>query len=478
MVASTTAASIVMILGLAVTYILLPDGGSVAIYRTAAIGAALAIGLGLFLETRDVRSVVRTDFLIIAALFALTLLEFFFPQDAVEKMISAQSATRGVEALFLGFIGLIVGRSLVSQRRTVRRTNTMAVHWSATTLFRVYVLLFVVGFSHVFWSVGFDPVELINQMLRPRFSQPWSRGRLGGWTELWGELAKLAIYMVPAFAGAVLAKPFRFTLSQKIIVTSGLLLTLFFGFSSGTRNIFCIYILIFVVSYILLKPNISWKRLAAISCIAAVLLLASSYYMLQFRTVGLEGYIENSSSHKHGYRQETLFIDNNLPVISRLTEVFPDRADYLGWEQVSFALFRPVPRALWPSKPEKVSISAEDALGERGLTLSSTFVGEAYMMGGYLGVVGMGVLLGWLAGWWNRFGASLHSNAHVILYASGFFAAALSMRSTVWLTTAMLPTLAIWLYLKYGGRRRRNSCCEACRVLKVQLSAPPRRLPV
>ena len=61
MIHPTAAASVVMIVGLAITYLLLPDGGSVAIYRTAAIGAALVIGVGIFLEAQRVRSLVRTD---------------------------------------------------------------------------------------------------------------------------------------------------------------------------------------------------------------------------------------------------------------------------------------------------------------------------------------------------------------------------------------------------------------------------------
>src|SRR5262249_33693861 len=130
---------------------------------------------------------------------------------------------------------------------------------------------------------------------------------------------------------------------------------------------------------------------------------------------------------------------------------------YLGLEFASFAILHPVPRALWPSKPQGLSVSAEDALGVsqnpglRGLTVATTFVGEAYMMGGYTAVLMVGLLLGWLASWWNRFGLDLRSNASVVLYASGFFAAVLSMRSLVFTTTAMLPTIAIWLYAK---RRR------------------------
>src|SRR5262249_51822404 len=138
--------------------------GSVAIYRIAAIGAALAISLGIFLEVQRVRSVIRTDLVMIVALFGLTLVEFFFPQEAVEKLVSAHSATRGVEALFLGFCGLIIGRHFAFRPRPVV-ASAMSVRWSPTTLFRIYVALLFVGYLNMLWAVGFDPIELVNQML-------------------------------------------------------------------------------------------------------------------------------------------------------------------------------------------------------------------------------------------------------------------------------------------------------------------------
>ena len=128
---STAGTSVIMCAGLAITYLLLPEGGPVAIYRTAAIGAALAIGLGIFLEARGVRSLVRTDLVMIVALFGLTLVEFFFPQKEVEEMVTAQSAIHGVEALFIGFSGLIIGRNFVSRRPPLVSSRGL-VQWSSS----------------------------------------------------------------------------------------------------------------------------------------------------------------------------------------------------------------------------------------------------------------------------------------------------------------------------------------------------------
>jgi len=71
-----------MCAGLAMTYILLPADTSTDVYRVAAFGAAIAIGSGVLLEAQGgVRGLMRTDLLMLVALFGLTLVEFFFPQD-------------------------------------------------------------------------------------------------------------------------------------------------------------------------------------------------------------------------------------------------------------------------------------------------------------------------------------------------------------------------------------------------------------
>ena len=467
---STASASVVMCVGLATTYLLLPDEGSIAIYRTAAIGAALAIGLGIFLEARGARSLIRTDFVMLVALFGLTLVEFFFPQEELEQMVMAQSATQGIAALFLGFCGLIIGRNFAKSRPAV--ASPVLVPWTPASLFRIYVALLFLGYLNMLIAVGFDPVELVTQMLRPRFSQPWQRGTLGGWSDLLGELSGSLLYLVPGIAGSVLAKPSRFPIWQNMVVILGLLFTLFYGFSCGTRNVFCVYLIIFITSYILLSRNITWKRIAVLSSVSALILLLAAYYMLQFRTVGLEGYVVGEGEGQ-GWRKETLFVDNNLPVISWLTDIFPNRIDYLGTELASFAILHPIPRALWPTKPEGLSVSTADALGATGVIVTSTFVGEAYMMGGYPVILLVGLLFGWLAGWWNRFGLDLRSNTNVVLYASGFFAATISMRSILWTTTAMLPTFAIWLYAKRHKPRMQPSVGQPMSRRPPDLSSRP-----
>jgi oligosaccharide repeat unit polymerase len=240
----------------------------------------------------------------------------------------------------------------------------------------------------------------------------------------------------------VFARREDYTTSQKLVVCAILALTLFYGFSGGTRSIFITYLLTFASGYLLFKRNLKIWQVAGYGAVFIFLTLIAVYFMLEFRTVGLANY---SVAER---KSETLFVDNNIIVISRLTDVFPEKEGYLGGEIPYNALIRPIPRAIWPGKPEGLSLGIEEALGAEGLTLAATFIGESYMSGGFLGVVIASVLLGAIAGWWNRMGHDLESDFNLLLYVSGFFAAALSMRSILQVVPALLPTLALWIYGK------------------------------
>jgi len=140
--------------------------------------------------------------------------------------------------------------------------------------------------------------------------------------------------------------------------------------------------------------------------------------------------------------ERTFYVDYNLYVISRIVDTFPRKHDYLGMEIPILAIIRPVPRALWPNKPEGMSYPIEDVVNADGWTVAATFIGEAYMSGGFLAVFLIGCSLGALSAGWNMLASPRNSEFGVLIYASGFFAAAIAMRSVLVLTTALLPSIA------------------------------------
>jgi len=395
-----------------------------------------------------VRALIRTDNLMLWVLYGLTLLEFLFPQLEVNGAVGSEAAARGTNAVMLGFFGLVVGRHLISKRPSLNRP----LEFAPGHLFALFMLAFLIGYLHIFIAVDFNPVEMIEQMSLPRFSQSWGRGKIGGAYSLLYEL-NLLIYLLPPAAGLIFARARQFSILQKAIVGVILGLTFYYAFAMGTRNVLGTYVIAMLGAYFLSKPDLKLKQVLMIGVPIAAALLFASTLMLEFRSTG--GVTALTSEARH---YDTLYIDHNIVNISNLTNVFPDAVGYLGLEIPYQTLIKPIPRAFWPGKPEGLSTGIEEALGvtDGVTTLSCTFVGEAYMAFGLIGVLIASLMFGAAAELWNRIGQDAGSSFSQILYASGFLCAAMAMRSMIVMAPYMLPTLALWLFGRFWLSRSRS----------------------
>ena len=247
-------------------------------------------------------------------------------------------------------------------------------------------------------------------------------------------------------AGLIFARAKQFSTFQKLVVSLILLLTFYYAFASGTRNVLGTYVISMFGAYALSRPDLKLKRLLTMGIPIAGVLLFASTLMLEFRSAG--GVLAIASEDRH---YDTLYIDHNIVNLSNLTTVFPDAVDFLGLEIPYQTIIKPIPRALWPGKPEGLSTGIEEALGvtDGVTTLSCTFIGEAYMAFGFMGVLIAGLMFGAGAALWNRVGQNAGSSFFQVLYASGFLCAAMAMRSMLVMVPFMLPTLALWLFGRY-----------------------------
>jgi hypothetical protein len=219
--------------------------------------------------------------------------------------------------------------------------------------------------------------------------------------------------------------------------------------------------------------------LSALCAGSAVFMVVGTYFMLEFRNVGFKNYV-NGQYEPPDPDQRTLFVDYNLYTICRLVEVFPSKRPYLGWEIPYQALIRPIPRAFWKEKPEGLSYTIEDAVGNPGGTVAASFAGEAYMAGGMAAVVIIALCLGALTGWWSHLASQRNSELGILIYASGFFATVISMRSVFWIITALLPTGAALIVCTFAAQilaaQARVVIERAARKTRVQ-RPPLRRQP-
>ncbi len=475
--------SMVALAGLAVTALLATGEQSSTLARNAAIGTLLSILVSAAFDLRlgGLRNLIRADLMAILSFFFLTLFEFLFPQPNFDSMTSARSAHGGVLCIMLGFAGLFLGRHLYHPRQQPF-SHTLTREIPTAWIITIFWMCFVVGYAHMAIAVDFKLYDIYLWWLEARFSQPWQRGRLGDWKALVVELG-LFIYLIPPLGGIILARRNRYGSMALFSVIVGLLITIFYGFTSGTRYIFAAYLVTFLIGYAFALPFAQRKELVLLYLGSALLMVGVSHVMLQFRGIGLRAYFESDYVPPPSAEEKTYFVDYNLQNISQVVDFFPKKADFLGWEIPYQALIRPIPRAVWSGKPEGLSKSIEDVLGVEGFTVSATFVGEAYMSGGYWAVAIIALGFGLISGWWSHLASTKNSELGILIYASAFFATVISMRSLFVFTTALLPTVAALIIGTYAVRML---TAQAQRLLALtlirtraqkRLNLPPRPVP-
>jgi hypothetical protein len=414
--------------------------------------AAINIGISFLVSAwfdsqKGLHNLLRTDLLCFVSIYSLTLAEFLFPQSIFDAMATTTETKLAIDIVLLGIGSMAVGRHLVAAKpMTSSWLNLTDI--SSQSVFRIFIISAFLAYIYMFLSVQFDPIALFQGLTGPRFTQPWGRGAFGDWKALLYELNLLS-YILPPLTGVILNRRANFSKVQLITIMIIFLFTLFTGFATGTRNIFIAYTLTFLMGYLITLP----KHTLINTMIPIILTMAISTYasthMLAFRGVGLQNYIMNKAYTRGS---QTLSIDYNLASLGKVANTLPRKHDFLGPEVLIWALIKPIPRALWPEKPKGLSVSIESIMGAEGYTVAATYLGESYMMSGMLGVIGMSVFFGAAAAWWNRMAMQKQSDYALLVFALGFFAAGLTMRSFFWLTTAILPVIALIVFRKFALR--------------------------
>lgn len=452
---ATPAGTLILLAGIFVASILSVSGETPSlIVRPAAISVGIALIISILFDSRNnLKNIFRTDVLCLVSLYYLTLAEFVFPQDEFDNMLNLQETAAGLNVVFVGLGAFAIGRHLVAFK-PIQSSWLNFGKVSNQLLFKVFILSAFLGFLYMLMSVNFNIFEMIDAMTGARFTQPWGRGRLGGWMSFITELS-LLLYLIPALTGIILNRRKSFPALQLIVVLFIFALTIFHGFAGGTRNVFIAYLAVFLAAYLLTLPRNNMRNTIIPILITFFVATYGSYHMLEFRTMGLRNYVENRVYATDSVR-DTLAVDHNLYALALIANTFPNKHNFVGSEILTWSLVKPIPRALWPGKPEGLSISIEEVLGAEGYTVSSTYLGEAYMMAGIAGVIGVSLFFGGLAAWWNRMMLQKQSDYAMVVYALGFFAGSITMRSMFWLTTAILPILALIALKQFGPRSLRQ----------------------
>jgi hypothetical protein len=428
----------VFLLGLALTYASLTGDTPSAVARYAAVGTGISLALSILIELHQRwGNLLRADIVGLFALYFLIFFEFLFPQPYFDVMVGTpEKIERGIDICLCAFAALSIGRHCVSQR--VRPWQFVDMEMPVSILLLLFWISVTLGYFHMLLAVDFNPIAMISHFLDPRFAVPWGRPTYGDARALLYELGA-TLYLVPPLAGLILGRGRIRSGPGVILVVLALLLTLFYGFANGTRNLIFAYVVTFMVSYFYASSASKWK-IITMSAMGAGMLLLSTYYGVRFRDVGLRGYLGGARADRAGV-EAGLHVDYNLYVVSELATIFPNYVEYIKWDGPIWFLARPVPRVLWPGKPRGANVAAESVIESEGASLSCTFIGESYMVAGLAGVIVTAFGIGMAARWWTKKVFSTHSDLGIVIYGSGFFAVAITMRSVYALPVAILPTI-------------------------------------
>jgi hypothetical protein len=417
---------------------------SVTDLATMLRGSAVGLGVTLLCTlSRELylnhHALVRADLTSTITLYLLLFFEFLFPQDLLETLTSNHSSFLSAIDLSIGsFCLLLLGRHFVPSK--VRRLSLLQGEANPKSVMAIFIIATCCAYFHMLLASDFNPRAMLSHFLDSRWNMPWARGQFGDASALLYEIGA-TIYLIPPLTGVVLARRRQFSLTFLVFAVCVFLVTIVYGFCTGTRNFIGVFLLTFVASFFLASRGSILLTAFFGVCSCGIFALVT-VYGLQFRDEGLRSFFANDSPKQRSLGQASVYIDYNLWVVSRLIELFPKQYTFIGIEGPQWLIARPVPRALWPHKPTGDEVSPQTYLGNEGATVTASFVGETYMWGGVLSTLACAFSLGYLAAWWSAKSLNMESDIAIALYSSGLIVFAICMRSIYMLPVAALPPLA------------------------------------
>ncbi|MGB3296632.1 MAG: hypothetical protein WBA76_00075, partial [Phormidesmis sp.] len=159
------------------------QSGSQPTATAMATVTANLVGIGFLLSiffdsAQGLRNLFRTDVLCLIAIYGLTLAEFLFPQPTFVEKATIEQTALAINIVLVGMASLSIGRHLI-KHKSVSTGWLVLTDLSSKALFRVFLIASALGYGHKLLSVQFNLFEMVDAMMGPRFSQPWSRGRIG-----------------------------------------------------------------------------------------------------------------------------------------------------------------------------------------------------------------------------------------------------------------------------------------------------------
>ncbi|ELS02163.1 hypothetical protein Xen7305DRAFT_00018750 [Xenococcus sp. PCC 7305] len=364
-----------------------PAGALFSSALMMSIGLAIAPMVAIF---RNPQTALRIEHILILAPIYWLLLDLL---QGTYNLVEVN--VLGIEGAFVA-IGLFVsGIWIASLSRPWKLPRFLAKSTSyvldAPIIFRFILVFFSLGIFKYAYACNFNPTRMIYYLGTNRWTAPWGRGQLGGWDAFLDHLSYFG-YLLPTLTILLILKSQKLTAKVIMAIALSLFMAAFLAHGGGRRIIGVIFGAALICWFIQLKQIKIKHFLIGIICTA--ILLAFLQLMLEYRGVGFQKIIQTGEvqlTHEH------LHVDDNFLRLAQIIDIVPRYHPYVYEKQVFYVLVRPIPRVFWQGKPTNPGFDLPSILGKKGVSLSSSVIGEWYLSGGFLIVFFGGWLYGRLA---------------------------------------------------------------------------------
>lgn len=300
---------------------------------------------------------------------------------------------------------------------------------------RLVPICFLLGMFNFLYSVDFNIPEMFSYLGQQRWAAPWGRGQLGGWGSFRDQMPYFG-YVLPSLTALLIARR-GLRLQAWLAIVASLVMLAFLA-QGGGRRIIGVTVGAALLVWIQAQQGMKVRKFIVVG-VVGVALVWTMQFMFNIRTRGYEYFLAQGSE-----TGDYLHVDDNFLRLAQIIQLVPDRRDFVYYRQVLFIVVRPVPRVFWPGKPVDPGFDLPSEVGMRGVSLSSSIIGEWYLSWGWWAVVFGGWLHGRLASSANALrdvGVSAHNP---IVYALAVMVLGAGLRSMQDLVVMSYALVAWW----------------------------------
>lgn len=394
---------------------------------------------------KNPKTILRAEHILVLAPIYWLLLDLLQKAYLIEEAWSD-----GIKGAFFGIGLFIVGvwtASMMNSLSLPQPVIDSSSHKLGTkTLFGLVLVFFSIGILKYAYPCNFNPITMVSYLFVDRWSAPWARASLGGWSSFLDHMSYFG-YLLPTLTVLLAMRSKRLNFQ---IFASGFLSMFMAVFlaQGGSRRVIGVIFGAAIICWLIEQRKLKLKQLV-IAFVSVALLLTVMQSMLNFRGSGFAAAFDETEEMESIYQH--LHVDDNFYRLSQTVTIVPRYFPFVYEKQIVFALIRPIPRAIWKNKPVDPGFDLAAIIGAKGVALTHSVIGDWYITGGWIGVFIGGLLYGGLARTISSLLIKDAESAGGLVYSlmvMAMFAGVRAMIDIVLMSYALFAWMAIsWLLL-------------------------------